>query len=86
VTGPVNIASGRPIAIREVVLAIAELVGRADLVRLGAIPAGANDPPVILANTGRLYNEVGWAPTYDLIAGLRQTIQWWEHERGRSTE
>ena len=84
VTGPVNIASGQPLAIKTIVATIADLLHRPDLIQLGAIPAGANDPPLILADTRRLYNEVGWAPTYDLVAGLRRTIQWWERESGRS--
>src|SRR5262249_25616693 len=70
VTGPINIASGRPITIKEIVSTIAELLGRPGLIRLGAIPAGTNDPPLILADTHRLYNEVGWTPAYDLVAGL----------------
>src|SRR4051794_17372984 len=38
VTGPVNIASGQPVAIRAVVEAIGRLTRRPDLLRLGALP------------------------------------------------
>lgn len=81
VGGAVNIASGVPVALKDVVEKIARKLGREDLVRLGARPAPANEPPVIVADVRRLSDEVGWKPKYDLDAGLDETIRWWR-ERG----
>jgi nucleoside-diphosphate-sugar epimerase len=60
VEGAVNIASGHPHLVREVIYGIANRLGRPDLVRLGARPT--TDPPVVTATTIRLANEVGWRP------------------------
>lgn len=77
VTGPVNIASGRPIAIRQIAEAIASRLDREELLRLGAIPVAENDQPVVLADIRRLSEEVGWRPAFDLERGLDDTIAWW---------
>ena len=45
VSGPVNIGSGRPITVKELVLTDDGDEWRPDLIRLGAIPARANDAP-----------------------------------------
>lgn len=78
VTGAVNIGSGEPVALLEVVQQIADLLGKRDLLEVGALPAPVNDPLVLVAHTRRLHDEVGWTPRYDLEAGLRDTISWWE--------
>jgi nucleoside-diphosphate-sugar epimerase len=77
VVGPVNVGSGRPIALKDIVNTIGDKLGRPDLIQLGAIPARVNDAPLVVADTGRLANLVGWSPTYDLDAGLERTIAWW---------
>jgi nucleoside-diphosphate-sugar epimerase len=78
VSGPVNVGSGEARTIAEVVFALGQAAGRPDLVRLGEIPAPANDPPVLLADVRRLRDEVGWTPTRTLEQGLRETLEWWQ--------
>lgn len=80
VSGPVNIASGQPMALRELIYKIAEKLKREDLIRLGAVSTPPDEPPLLVADVRRLYGEVGWRPKYDLDAGLEQTIEWWKHE------
>jgi nucleoside-diphosphate-sugar epimerase len=75
--GPINIASGRPIALKEIITRIGQLVGRPDLIRLGAIPAAATDTPLVVADTTRLASVLSWRPRYDLDEGLTKTIEWW---------
>jgi nucleoside-diphosphate-sugar epimerase len=75
VSGAVNIASGTPTPVREVVWRIADQLGRRDLVQLGTIDPGAQ-APVVYADVTRLRNEVGFAPRYDLDSGIAQTIEW----------
>lgn len=77
VTGPVNIASGQPVTVKEIINTIAAKVGGQDLVQLGALPTAPNDPPFLVADARRLHNEVGWTPHYDLERGLDHTIAWW---------
>lgn len=71
VTGPVNAASGEPVAIRGVVETIGGITGRPDLLRLGALPDRPGEPPFIAADTTRLRAEVGFAERFDLAAELR---------------
>lgn len=80
VHGPVNIASGRPVALKEIIYRIAEKLNRRDLVQLGALPAPANDPHLLVADVTRLANEVRWSPKYDLDTGLQKTINWWKEK------
>jgi nucleoside-diphosphate-sugar epimerase len=75
--GPVNIASGVPVSIREVVTTIGALTGRPELIRLGEGPPRADDPPVLVGDIGRLRSQVGWAPRIGLEEGLEQTVEWW---------
>jgi nucleoside-diphosphate-sugar epimerase len=75
VEGSVNIASGIPIAIRDVVTEVAVQIGNADLVRFGALPARP-EPPRQVADVSRLRDEVGWSPCFDLSKGIADTIAW----------
>jgi nucleoside-diphosphate-sugar epimerase len=78
VTGPVNIGSGRPVAIKDIVTRLGVLMGREDLIRLGAIPPAATDVPFVVADTSRLNEQLTWAPRVDLDRGLQCTVEWWE--------
>lgn len=80
--GPVNVGSGKGIPIREVVLEIARQLGGESLVRLGAVPPRPDDPPLIVADVGRLRDELGWRPALTLPQGIASTIEWWRAHEG----
>ncbi|MBU1152809.1 NAD(P)-dependent oxidoreductase [bacterium] len=82
VIGPVNIASGHPVTLREIIFKIAEKLNREDLIHLGMIPTPVNDPHLLVADTNRLFNKVGWLPKHDLDRGLEKTILWWSNQLG----
>ena len=48
--GPVNIASGEAIALKDLALHIGEQLGRSDLIELGRRATPHDEPPVLLAN------------------------------------
>ena len=77
ITGPVNIASGQPICLKEIIFKIAEKLNREDLVRLGAKQTGADEPHLLVGDTTRLSQEAGWQPSHSLDQGLEETIDWW---------
>jgi len=79
VRGAVNIGSSQPIMVADIARSLGVLVGRPDLVHLGARETPPGDPPFICANTNRLRAEVGWRPAYDLQTGLEETIAWWRN-------
>jgi nucleoside-diphosphate-sugar epimerase len=77
VTGPVNIASGAGIAVRDVVLKLSDLLQGHDLVQFEKAER-AEEVPLVVADVGRLSGEVGWQPRYDMDAGLLATVEWWK--------
>ena len=79
-SGPVNIGSGKPIAIREVVETIGSHLGRKHLLQFGALPTSPNDPPILSADIHRL-ESIAWRPKYDLNTGLQHTIEWWKAQQ-----
>jgi nucleoside-diphosphate-sugar epimerase len=82
VEGPVNIASGIPVAIRDVIRTIGDLLGRAELIDFGALPQPEGEAPQVFADVTRLHNEVGWTRKYDLRQGLELTIDDWKYSHG----
>jgi nucleoside-diphosphate-sugar epimerase len=85
VVGPVNIASGEARALAELVDEIARVIGRPELVKRGALPERANDPPLLLADVGRLRDEVGFRPETDLARGVIDTVAWWRSHPASAT-
>lgn len=75
-TGVVNVGSGRPVTVRQVVSTLESLVGRPGLVRFGARPDNPTDPPCVCADNRKLVAATGWSPAHDLESGLRHTIDW----------
>jgi UDP-glucuronate decarboxylase len=79
VEGAVNVGSGAPVWVRDVVAAAARACGREDLVRYGALPGREGDPPFICAAVDRL-RALGWRPRFDLDSGLRDTVAWYREK------
>lgn len=81
VEGPINIASGKAVAVAEIANALGRIAGRPELIRLGALPQRPGDPPLIVADTQRLARELGFRPRYDLRNGLVHCWNWWKDAR-----
>jgi nucleoside-diphosphate-sugar epimerase len=81
VTGIVNIGSGKPISIKELVMQIAQFLGKEEDIQLGTFPAREDEPPFIVADTTRLRKEVRWCQKYSLEEGIMDTISWWKNYR-----
>lgn len=76
VQGPVNISSGIPVKLKDIVEKIAELMEYKGEISYGAIPPNFENFLVVGSNE-KLIKEVGWTPKIDLESGLKQTIDWW---------
>ena len=74
----INVGSGEALSIANVVSRIGELLGRSELIRLGAIPEPEHSGQAVVADVARLRDEVGWRPRLALSAGLQDTIRWWQ--------
>lgn len=82
--GAYNIAAGTSTTIREIVELLGKSTGRSDLLQIGALPARANDAPLVLGDGRRTLNDTGWKPKLTLEAGLSNTVDWWrEHLNNR---
>lgn len=79
IEGAVNIASGHPITLKELVLQIDEKLGCEALVDFGAIETNKNDAACIAADVTRLSCELKWQPAHTLEEGLHKTIAWWKN-------
>jgi nucleoside-diphosphate-sugar epimerase len=77
VVGAVNIGSGEALRQSELAETIAQLIGRPDLLLLGALPDRPGEPDLLVADTTRLREEVGFRPRIGLQQGLRATVEWW---------
>jgi nucleoside-diphosphate-sugar epimerase len=85
VTGPINLASGQAIALRDIIFQIGRQMGRSELIQLGAIPQATTDTPIVVGDTSRLTAELDWQPRWDLAQGIEKTIAWWRQELAART-
>ena len=83
--GPVNIASGCGVALKDIVSEIGSKVGRPDLVGLDTSPMSTVEVPLLVADITRLAR-TSWRPTFDLSTGLDDTIAWWSRRSCRTAE
>lgn len=81
VRGPVNVASGEAVTLKELVTAAARIVGAEDKLAIGAREAPPNEPPVIAADVAKLLS-TGWRRKYPHEDGLRETVAWWKEQLG----
>ncbi len=88
VEGPVNIASGCPVSLREIVLTVADYLGARERVQFGAIQVTDQEPPLLVGDNRRLLEKVGWDRQLELHIGIEQTVGWWKSqmEKGSGNE
>ena len=79
-TGPLNIGSGEGVSVRQVVTTIAELIGRPELVRFGAIPARDFEPAEVTADVTAL-RSLGFQTCVGLREGLRSAVEAVKNQR-----
>ncbi len=77
IEGPINVASGIPLPLRDLVLQIGKAMGRPDLVEGNGFTTSDDEPPLIVGDVRRLHEVAGWRPSFTLEAGLEHTISWW---------
>lgn len=81
VQGPINIATGQGVELRELAQLIAAHAGGEELLELGALAMREGDPPSLVADAGRLHDEAGFTERMTLTAGLKDTVAWWARMR-----
>ncbi|MBX3192233.1 MAG: NAD(P)-dependent oxidoreductase [Labilithrix sp.] len=72
--GAVNVGSGVPTTVREIVATIARICNAQDRVHIGAVPYRHDDPMYVCADIQKL-GRLGFEPRFDLESGLRDTVR-----------
>jgi nucleoside-diphosphate-sugar epimerase len=83
-TGPINLASGVPVAVKKVAKRIGDQLNRQDLITFRMLEPQTAEPPLVVADVRRLFNELAWRPIRSLNQGLEETIFWWRKQLGGS--
>lgn len=73
--GAYNIASGQAITLKDIIFELANQAGRPDLVRLGARQAQPYEPPIIVGDTRKTFETIGWKSRIDLPTGIAMTLE-----------
>jgi len=76
IEGPVNIAAGEEVAIRDLVHKIASLTGTNSAIEIGALPYRPTEIWRMYADSTRARTILGWKPEVSLDEGLRRTVEW----------
>lgn len=75
--GPLNIASGAATRIRDIVSIIGQQTDASELVKIGVLAARKNDTALVVADIDNAKTRLNFEPSYNLAAGISQTIDWW---------
>lgn len=78
-SGVVNICSGKPVLLREIVEKILKFTKSNSRVVWGAIPESFPDQ-VVLGDNRKLKSVLNWEPSTSLDSGLALTIDWWKSQ------
>jgi UDP-glucuronate decarboxylase len=76
ITGPINLGNPRELTIRELADAIIDLTGSSS--RIVSRPLPNDDPKQRKPNIDKARDLLKWAPTTELAAGLKATIQYFD--------
>ena len=80
VEGAVNVASGAGVSVARIARLLGDLIGRPELIQLGALTLPREEPSSIVADVSRLVAEVGAKPEITLEQGLADTLAWWREQ------
>jgi nucleoside-diphosphate-sugar epimerase len=77
-TGDVNVASGVPTTVANVLRRVGEITGRVELLQLGALPTPPHDVPVLIADATRLRSQFRGLFPFSLEERLSEVVAWWQ--------
>ncbi len=78
VAGPVNIASGTPVQLRDIIMHIANRLSAPQLIKLGALKTKESEPHSVTADVEKLRTLLKFQPSIKLNDGLDDAISWWK--------
>jgi nucleoside-diphosphate-sugar epimerase len=75
--GAFNIGSGKAVPLKDILKKTAEIIGRPELLHLGARQSRPGEPQCVTADIDKL-RATGFMPAYDMDSGLKETVKWWK--------
>lgn len=81
--GPLNLAAGEEVPIRDLVRKIVSLTESHSRVEIGALPYRPNEIWRMRGDGTRAREVLGWKPAVSLEEGLKRTVEWFRHEIDR---
>ncbi|MEY2448945.1 MAG: hypothetical protein QOH79_2421 [Acidimicrobiaceae bacterium] len=80
--GVVNVCSGEPVSLRRLLGALADRIGRADLLRFGAREYAEHDAMILVGDNSRL-RETGWIRSYPFSEMTDRVVAHWKEQSSR---
>jgi nucleoside-diphosphate-sugar epimerase len=80
IDGPVNLAAGEEITIRDLVGKIAEITETCSSIEIGALPHRPNEIWRMYGDSTRAREILGWTPKVNLEQGLQMTVDWFREQ------
>lgn len=74
----INIGSGSPMAIGEVAVKVARLLGKEDLIRIGALDYRHGEAMEYYVDTNKARLMLDWAASVSFDEGLRRTVEYYQ--------
>ncbi|WP_172824773.1 NAD-dependent epimerase/dehydratase family protein [Pajaroellobacter abortibovis] len=80
IQGPINVGSGEPVTVRQIVDILARSFHGSKLIKYGVKNKSkeTEEPLFICANIDKLRNQTNWKSRFGLEEGLKATIEWWQ--------
>lgn len=77
IEGGINIGSGEGITVKDITLKLAKLLGKENLVKIGAVLSYSNEPKEIIADISKMKDILHWEPKYRIEQGLAETVKFY---------
>lgn len=74
----INIGSGNPVAIVDIAVKVARLLGREDLLRVGALDYRCGEAMEYCVDTSKARQLLGWTAAFSLDEALKRTIEYYQ--------
>lgn len=83
--GPINVSSGQPVTIAALMDHLGELTGRRDLIEIGKLATGTDEPGNLWGDAAPLRAIVGFTPRFSLRQSLETALDLWKQADSADT-
>jgi UDP-glucose 4-epimerase len=73
-SGIFNLGSGNPVVLKQVILEIAQIMNKINLLKFGQRKLRVDEPSYLLADIGKITKETGWMPSQNIFDDLNALV------------